>query len=291
LRIARSAKRLCAALVFLLLGGCSPLVAINALVPERGFIRHAGIAYGEGERGRLDVYVPRIESAVPRTVVLFFYGGAWQTGRREDHLFVAEALCSRGFVVVIPDYRLYPEVRYPAFVEDGARAVAWTAANIGRYGGDARSIALIGHSAGAHIAAMLAYNRRFLDADTRSRLKAMVGLAGPYDFKPSEAAILDLLSGEGDPGLAMPARFVRGGEPPSLLVTGDNDARVEPANTDRLARRLREAGSPVEVLVVPGLSHAGALVRLSAPFRDETLVDRIAGFIRDASVKRPGAVP
>ena len=277
------APRLFASLLFALLGGCSPLSALNALVPESGFVRHAGIAYGEGERGKLDVYVPRSEGPGALPVVVFFYGGAWQSGRREEHLFVAEALCSRGFVVVIPDYRLYPEVRYPAFIEDGARAIAWTAANIDRYRGDARSIVLMGHSAGAHIAAMLAYNRRFIDGDMRSRLKAMVGLAGPYDFIPDEPPIIALLSGEGDPDRAMPARFVRGGEPPSLLITGDRDARVNPDNTDRLARRLREAGSPVEVRIVPGLSHAGALVKLSSPFRDDALLDGIATFVRKAT--------
>ena len=280
-------RALLAAVLLCLLAACSPLGALNALVPERAFIRHAGIAYGEGDRGRLDVYVPRTRAGGALPVVVFFYGGAWQAGRREDHLFVAEALSSRGFVVVIPDYRLFPEVRYPAFVEDGARAVAWTAANIARYRGDARSIVLMGHSAGAHIAAMLAYNPRFLDGAARSCVKAVVGLAGPYDFTPDEPPIVALLSGEGDPDRAMPARFVRGGEPPTLLVTGDGDTRVNPGNTDRLAQRLREVGSPVEVKIYPGMSHAGALVRLAAPFRDDAMLDDITGFIRKAIATTP----
>jgi len=275
-------RALLAAILSGLLCACSPLGALNVLVSERGFVRHADIAYGEGTRGKLDVYVPRGDSSTARPVVVFFYGGGWQSGRREDHLFIAEALCARGYVVVIPDYRLYPEVKYPAFIDDGARAVAWTAANIAKYGGDARALVLMGHSAGAHIAAMLAYNRRFVDGDLRSRVKAMVGLAGPYDFTPDEPPIIALLSGEGDPDRTMPARYVRGGEPPSLLVTGDADARVNPSNTERLARQLKQVGSPVEVKVYPGMGHPGALLGLSAPFRNERLLDDIDAFIRAA---------
>ena len=69
-------------------------------------------------------------------VVVFFYGGSWQSGRRQDYSFVAQALTSRGCVVVIPDYRLYPEANFPAFVEDGAAAFAWVHEHISRFGGD-----------------------------------------------------------------------------------------------------------------------------------------------------------
>lgn len=275
--------RLLAGVVVLLVAcGCSPLAALNALVPERGFVRHEGIAYGALPRQRLDVYVPRVEGSGALPVVVFFYGGSWQGGSRENFLFVAEALTSRGFVVVVPDYRVYPEVRYPGFVEDGALAVSWTAANIGRHRGDASRIALMGHSAGAQIAAMLAYNRRFLDAKTRSGVNAMVGLAGPYDFTPTDPVIATLLAGEGDVKLAMPSRYVQGGEPPSLLVTGDNDTTVNPSNTARLERRLREAGSPVEVLRYPSLGHVKVLASLAAPFRDDGLLDSIAQFLKQA---------
>jgi len=213
-------------------------------------------------------------------VIVFFYGGGWQSGRRQDHTFVAEAFTSRGFVVVIPDYRVYPQASYPAFVEDGARAVAWTVDHATTYGGDPKRITLMGHSAGAHIAAMLAYNRRFLEPRVRASVVSFVGLAGPYDFTPTEPAIQALLSAEGDSSQAMPARFVKGGEPPSLLVTGDDDTRVNPENTDRLERRLREVGSRVEVVRYPSKGHALVLVGLSAPLRDEGMVEAIVRFIQ-----------
>ena len=263
--------------------GCSPLAALNMLVPTAGQVRHPAIAYGSLERQRLDVYVPRAPATGKLPVVVFFYGGAWQGGEREHYPFVAEALASRGFVVVIPDYRVYPEVRYPRFVEDGALAVAWTVENIARYRGDPQRMVLMGHSAGAHIAAMLAYNDRFLDARARSGVKAVVGLAGAYDFVPDERVIEHILAGEGDSALAMPARFVKAGAPATLLVTGDRDSRVNPANTEKLARRLRESGTTVEVRVYPGLSHAGALARLAAPIRKDELLDTIGDFIGRAT--------
>lgn len=182
----------------LALSGCSPLRLLNGVIPHDGFERQAGIAYGEGERRRLDVYVPKGAGPAPRPVIVFFYGGSWKGGDRANYLFVAEALTARGFVVVIPDYRVYPEVRYPGFVEDGAKAVAWTRREIARFHGDASRLYVMGHSAGSLIAAMLAYNDRFLKAEgmERSDIRGLIGLAGPYDFKPVEPDIEAILSGK-----------------------------------------------------------------------------------------------
>lgn len=280
--LAARGLRLAAAAALLALCACSPFPVINTLVPKDGLASSRGLAYGDHPRQRLDVYTPQAKDTALRPVVIFFYGGGWQQGERADHLFVAEALVSRGFVVVVPDYRLYPEVRYPQFVEDGARAVAWTSAHIAGQGGDPKRLFVMGHSAGAHIAAMLAYNRRFLDAPSRAGLRGFIGLAGPYDFAPSDPATLAIMSGEGEVGLAMPASFVKGGEPPSLLVIGEQDSRVGPEETDKLARRLRAAGSPVDVLRFPSKGHAGVLLGFAAPFRDDDLVGAIERFVRQA---------
>ena len=213
-------------------------------------------------------------------MIVFFYGGAWQGGERGHYRFVGQALASRGFVVVVPDYRVYPEVRYPEFVRDAARAVAWTHREIAALGGDPRRLVLAGHSPGAHIAAMVAYNERFLREAglRRSVVHAFIGLAGPYDFTPDEPAVAAALSGEGDSAQAMPARFVHGGEAPSLLLTGDADRRVSPENQRRLEARLHAAGSPVEARLLPGVGHPGILLGLSAPLRDERLLETIAAF-------------
>jgi acetyl esterase/lipase len=279
-----------AALALLLLAGCSPLRVLNAFVPSGGYELTDGREYGPHPRQKLDVYVPDAV-AHPGTlpVIVFLYGGAWQTGERAEYRFIGEALASKGFVVVIPDYRVYPEVSYPAFVEDAAAACAWAHREARRYRGDPRRMVLMGHSAGAHIAAMVAYNERFLAAHGLGRgdVRALVGLAGPYDFVPSEPAIVAALSVGGSADAAMPARYVHGGEPPSLLVTGGRDTRVEPGNQVRLARRLRQSGSEVVERVHPAMSHAGVLARLSAPLRDAGLLDEIAAFAHRHAAAAP----
>jgi acetyl esterase/lipase len=273
--------RLLSALLAFLAAGCSPLVILNAAVPDRGFTLQSAIAYGDGPRQRLDVYRPDAK-AFPgaRPVIFFLYGGGWQSGERTQYKFAGQALASRGFLVVIPDYRVYPEVRYPEFVRDAARAFAWTHREAARLGGDATHIVVMGHSAGAHIGAMLAYNERFLREVglPRSTVHGFIGLAGPYDFKPEEPVLTALLSGEGDSDQAMPARFVHGGEPPSLLLIGDDDNRVGRYNQERLAAKLRAAGSVVDARVLEGFGDPGILGRIAAPIRDPRLLDAIVQF-------------
>ncbi len=263
--------------------------ALNAFVPSRGYQLSAGLEYGSHPRQKLDVYVPDLQ-AYPGTlpVIMFFYGGSWQTGERQEYKFIGEALASKGFVVVIPDYRVYPEVRYPVFVEDAAAAFAWAQREVLRYRGDPKRMLLMGHSAGAHIAAMLAYNERFLGAHGlgRADVRAFIGLAGPYDFVPTEPAIKAALSVDGSADAAMPARYVHGAEPPSLLITGGRDTRVEPGNEERLARRLRESGSDLVERVYPSMNHAGVLARLAAPLRNDELLEEITEFARRHTATR-----
>lgn len=265
----------------LLASACSPLVVLNLAVPSRGYAADEGIAYGALPRQKLDVYVPDPSAyPAPRPVIVFYYGGAWQGGERSQYKFIGEAFTSKGFVVVVPDYRVYPEVRYPGFVRDAAAAFAWTQRHVGRYGGNASHIVVMGHSAGAHIGAMLVYNERFLrEAGVApGAVHAFVGLAGPYDFRPDEAALVELLSGEGDTELAMPAHFVKPGAPPALLLQGDSDRRVSITNQEKMVARLQAAGDPVEARVLEGYGHPTILTRLARPLRDQALLDAIAAF-------------
>ena len=271
-------------IVLLALAGCSPVGLLNTFVPQGELERHAGIPYGAAPRQRLDVYLPRRAAASPPPpVIVFFYGGSWRGGSRDSYLFVAEALTSQGFVVVVPDYRVYPEVRYPGFVEDGAAAVAWTRREIARHGGDPSRIFLMGHSAGAHIAAMLAYDEEFLAREGLSRrdVAGLIGLAGPYDFLPlTDPKLQAVFSSEPALDRTQPIRYVRGGEPASLLVTGEGDTTVNPANTTRLAARLREVGSVVEERRFESLNHYTLLARLASPLRSDELVETVARFVR-----------
>lgn len=280
---------LCSAIVAL--AGCSPQRALNAFVPDDGYRLSAGRAYGDHPRQRLDVYAPRAR-AEPAPVVVFFYGGRWRKGERAGYRFVAQALTERGYVAVLPDYRLYPEVRFPAFVEDGAAAVAWVRRHIGDYGGDPGRVFLMGHSAGAHIAAMLATDRRFLHAEglAPTDLAGFVGLAGPYDFLPLEAD--DLRDMFGPPErfpASQPVRFVDGDEPPVLLVHGLDDGTVLPRNSRRLAAALEAAGVPVETVFYPDAGHVRVVAALGSPLRfTAPVLADVAAFL-DRRAGRPVA--
>jgi acetyl esterase/lipase len=267
-----------ASLACLLTGGCST-TAINALVPSAAYHEQAEIAYGEGARHKLDVYVPTA-AANPAPVVIFFYGGGWIAGDKDMYLFVGQAFASRGFVTVIPDYRLYPEARYPAFLQDGAASVRWTVDHISELGGDPKHIYLAGHSAGAYIAAMLNLDRRWLGdvgIDPRQQIRATVGLAGPYDFLPLDTDQLKAIFGPPEQWPStQPINHVEGDAPPMLLVAGAEDDVVRPANVAHLAARIRAKGGRVEEKYYYGIGHmklVGALadpLRFLAPVLDDT---------------------
>ena len=202
-----------------LLSGCSAADLLNALVPHDGYHVVSDIGYGDDPRQRLDVYIPGATTGTTPTIV-FLYGGSWQSGSKDDYLFVGEAFASLGYVTVIPDYRLYPGVRYPAFLEDGAAAVAWVKANAGRLGVQAGPIYLVGHSAGAYIAAMLTLDPRWLSR-TGNRVcdtvAATVGLAGPYDFLPlTDPALKDIFGPRASRPQTQPINYVDGAAPPML---------------------------------------------------------------------------
>jgi acetyl esterase/lipase len=228
--------------------------------------------------------MPR-NGAGTRPVIVFFYGGSWQGGNRDAYLFAAEALVSLGFAVLVPDYRVFPEVVFPAFVEDGARSVAWARRHAREFRGDPERIFLMGHSAGAHIAAMLALDPAYLAAvgERPGDLRGWIGLAGPYDFLPLKNETLKAIFAPEDRiARTQPINFVRGGEPPALLITGDEDGEVNPGNTSRLAARLRERGSRVVERHYAGLNHYTLVGYLAAPFRDPRLLDDIAAFTAQA---------
>ena len=269
------------------LAACSPLTAINALSPGGASETTADVAYGQGARFKLDIYRPtNVNSASP--VVVFFYGGNWTTGQRGDYAFVGRALASRGFVVVIPDYRLYPEVRYPDFLDDSAQAVAWTAKNIARYGGNPKNLFLMGHSAGAYNAAMLALDDRWLRKQGLSTkaLSGWIGLAGPYDFLPVEnPTARPVFHFPNTPVDSQPVNHLDGAALPALLIAANQDKLVNPMrNTGGLAKRLRARGVPVKEVYYDGVSHTTLVASLAAPLRTlAPTLDAIDQFVRSKS--------
>lgn len=248
----------------------SPLGAFNALAPRDGGTHRAaqGIAYGDGPRRRLDVYAPTTPG--PHPVVMFIYGGSWNSGRRQDYAFAGAAFAARGFVTVVPDYRLVPETRFPGFVDDCAAALRWVGDHVGAYGGDASRIVLVGHSAGAYNAIMLTLDARYMaDAGVdAARLRGAVGLAGPYDFIPFDVPATRAAFGEApDAALTQPLHFARADAPPLLLLWGEADTTVGPRNLRSLEAAMRAAGGQVETKTYPGVNHVDIMLAVSRPFR------------------------
>lgn len=273
-----------AAVAGALTAACSPLTLFATLSPKDPAARAAqGVAYGPGPRQTLDVYGPR-GGGGQAPVAVFFYGGSWDSGRRQDYNWVGRALASRGFVAIVADYRLYPEVRYPAFLEDGALAVKWAVQRAREYGGDPDRIVLVGHSAGAYNAVMLGLDPRYLrEAGVDpAKVKAVAGLAGPYDFLPLEGAITRRTFGEAaDLPATQPLAHVGKTSPAAFLATGDADTVVYPRNTAALARKLREAGVPVEERHYPGVDHIRMILALSRPLRGRApVLDEMTDFLR-----------
>jgi acetyl esterase/lipase len=275
-----------AVLALALLGGlaaCSPLTALNLLSPGGASEVTADIAYGVGPRRKLDVYRPR-EAKGPAPVVVFFYGGNWVSGDRADYAFVGRALASRGIVTVVADYRLYPEVSYPDFLKDVAQAVAWARREAGQYGGDPQRLFVMGHSAGAYNAAMIALDQRWLAEQgmAPADLRGWIGLAGPYDFLPIEnPTTRPVFHFPDTPPESQPARHVSAASPPALLIAARNDKLVSPSrNTGHLAEALRAQQVPVQEIYYDKVSHTTLVASIAAPMRWlAPTLDDVAAFV------------
>jgi acetyl esterase/lipase len=263
-----------------LVGGCSALTTFNTLTPKDsgGSLVGDDIAYGPDPRQKLDVYAP--DDAKPKTpVIVFIYGGGWNTGDRSDYSFVAKALTAQGYVTAVVDYRLVPQVRFPTFLEDCALGVRWVHEHIAQFNGDPDRIYLMGHSAGAYNVMMLALDHHYL-AQAGVPLSVIKG-AGPYDFLPLDVdETIAAFSKTPDLATTQPINFVRPGEPPIFLGQGAADTLVYPRNTKALAAKLRAAGDVVDEKYYPGVTHPGILLALSRPFRDNgpVLADVMAFF-------------
>ena len=243
------------------MGGLLALL-IALLTPQVGFTRTADVAFMPGARGKLDVYQPSAPHPDAPTVV-FIYGGSWDGGDKALYRFVGASLARAGMVVMIPDYRVYPEVRFPAFLEDNARAVRWAEDHAADFGGDPHKLFLMGHSAGAYDVAMLALDPRWLAAvgmDARRDVRGVIGLSGPYDFLPLNTATLKAIFGppEGLPA-TQPINYVDGRAPPMLLAAGLADTTVYPRNSVRLQQKIAAAGGEAELATYPNARHADTI--------------------------------
>ena len=268
-------------LLLLLLAACAPVDVLNGTTSYDGLTVARDQAYGANPRQRMDVWRPA-DAAEPLPVIVFFYGGAWQSGSRADYAFVAAPLARRGFVVAVPDYRVYPEASFPAFMEDAAAAVAFVRQQAPAWGGDPARVVLAGHSAGAHMVVLLALDRQYLDAagSAPEQVAGVVGIAGPYDFLPiTMPDIRGVFGPLPDDRVTQPASYAlsgAGAAPPMLLIHGEDDRTVLPFNSLSLQRRLHEAGGRARAVMYPGVAHIGIvlgfspLLRQASPVLDDT---------------------
>lgn len=269
--------------------GCAARNSLNAFSSDKGFQLTQDVPYDFANSLTLDVYRPLRTLDAP--VVVFFYGGRWSSGDKAEAKFVGQALASRGYVAVIPNVRKYPEVRFPAFVEDAAKAVRWTRNVVDGYGGDPKKIFVMGHSSGAHIAAMLAMDGKYLQQAGGSRdwLRGMIGLAGPYDFMPITAPDLRDLFGPPDQfPYSQPVFFADGSNPPLLLMSGRDDETVPVKNTESLAASVAKAGGTVETVIYDKLSHEMIVGSLSSFLRGRAdVLDKVESFIHRTLTASP----
>ncbi|MEO6064199.1 MAG: alpha/beta hydrolase [Lysobacterales bacterium] len=264
------------------LTGCQAAMfsTFNAITPSRGVEVRPDLVFDRAHDLRADVFLPRERNAAT-PVVVFFYGGSWRNGSKSWYRFIGERLASHGLITVIPDYRQYPQVRFPVFIEDAARAVVWARAE---YAANGRPLFVAGHSAGAHIAALVATDGAYLKnaGGSIDQLAGMVGYSGVYDFLPLTDDVLKATFG-GEQRLwdaSQPINHVDGDEPPFFLVHGRNDGIVWPRNSESLARALRSNGVPVNLLLRDKLGHYASAINFARRDDDE-ITQALLAFLRD----------
>jgi acetyl esterase/lipase len=275
-------------LLLLALSGCAGL--INGVTPSADLtvVRH--LQYGPAPAQIVDIYAPHRAADAP--VVVFIHGGAWQTGNPDMYAFVGAALAERGVVTVLAGYRLYPQASYPAFLQDSAHAVAFARDHAAGFGGNPRCLFVMGHSAGAYNALMLALDPRWLAPDIP--LAGAIGLAGPYDFLPLTEDDIKAVFAPADADLpnTQPINHVSAGAPPVFLAYGTEDTTVRPRNSQALAAKLRAAGDAVTLRAYAGIDHIKLIGAFAWPLRwlAPVLTDTV-DFIRAQRCASPPAPP
>ena len=273
----------------------SPSRALNALAAVDSRLADTGLAYGPLPRQRYDLYRPPPALTAPPAgfpLIVFFYGGSWNRGERADYRFVGEALAARGMLVMVADYRLYPEVRYPDFLHDCAAALAHGLARAASLGADPRRVFVMGHSAGAYNAAMMALDARWLRAAGHepAELAGWIGLAGPYDFLPiTNPDARPVFHHPAVPPGTQPIGHVAGAAPlPAFLGAASSDDLVNPQrNSIGLASALRAQGLPVSLQLYTRVDHITLIGAFAWPLRwlAPVLAD-VAAFV-EATPARP----
>lgn len=273
-----------ASLLGMMVTACRPVAILNAMIPKGQMEIVPDISFGGLPRQKLDIYRPRLLSGNLLPVVVFFYGGSWDSGSKNDYLFVAEALTAQGYLTVIADYRLYPEVKFPQLMQDPALAFQWVKEHIAHYHGDPQRVFMMGHSAGAHLAVMLSLNAEYLAAVglQPDAIAGTIGLAGAYDFLPLTSNRLKAIFAPAEQEwISQPIHFANGHNPPLLLLTGTADDTVWPRNSINLAHAVETKGGQVQLITYQGYDHVDMIAKLARPLRgNQRLLQDVVNWLR-----------
>ena len=250
----------------LFITACSinPAEQINGMLVNDHFTVKT-VQYGRLPRQSMDVYRPKVDQGKP--TVVFVYGGAWRAGTKNDFKFIGHALTQLGHAVVIPDYQLYPAVKFPVFIEDVAQAVKQAELRsenlIGR---NMDEIVLMGHSAGGHTAALLYTDTSYFKRNrVNANVVGMIGLAGPYDLTLEYTEIKGVFDGAGK--RSQPIDYIKPGLAPVLLLSGANDKRVLPYHSKTFSEELAINGVDVRTRYYPNTNHVMVLGSIAQPLR------------------------
>lgn len=274
--------------LMLILGGLAyhfaALEIFNALMPKDGasYLLKSDVAFGSDDRQKLDIYAPT-EGIGPWPVIVFVYGGSWNSGNKEPYGFVGRALAAQGFLVVIPNYRLHPKNPFPSFIQDTALVIDWATRHAGLYGGNQKQVFAAGHSAGAYNLALAVLDRTYLAAlgTDVSALRGVATLSGPFDFLPLDTKVsIDTFGEVRDLATTQPINYVRSDAPPFLILHGSDDTTVRPRNAQSLFDKLKSVGAAVTLKIYPGIGHIGMITAFARPlrYRVSSLADVVAFF-------------
>ncbi|WP_404422755.1 alpha/beta hydrolase [Thalassospira australica] len=255
----------------LFLAGCDKLAAFNHLQAGDYQPTIADLQYGDADRQKLDLYLPS-DRTKPAPLIVWFYGGSWDSGDKAKYAFVAKRFTEMGYAVAIPDYRLVPEIRFPEFIKDGAKALAF----IKQYSHDhpdritTGPIILAGHSAGAYNAVQLVADQSYLASVgmTANDIAGIIGLSGPYDFYPYDVRATQIAFGNTHATQSQPVEQDLSHMPPLLLITGNRDHTVYPRNSIRLA----ELAPNTKLVIIKDTGHAGTLIALGSVLTENRAV-------------------
>lgn len=210
------------------------------------------IRYGDHPRHEMDIFPSQPDSPV----LLFIHGGGWSSGCKSMYPHIGLHFAQNGFCTVLMNYRLSPTIKHPGHVTDAAEAFAWVKKNIAKYGGDPKNISIMGHSAGAHMGALLCSDGTYLNfRDCRKTdINKFVGLSGVYDINlMMTVSEYSHIFHEQERSHASPVKHFP--MCPCLLAIGEYDYHTMPAQAKAFAEAVLRNGQDVHVLIAEDQDH------------------------------------